>query len=207
MKLRNSAALLLAGALCACAGLPERVPSGAADETAWQSRSARLARLTTWEVEGRVGVVTAKDGGSGSLDWKQQGETLVFDFVGPLGSGAIHVEGDADALRVRSSRGDDFLSFDPEADFAARLNMPLPVNSMRYWLLGLPDPHASFDKQADARGELVSLMQRGWQVQYQAYTDVDGYSLPVKLSLQREAVRIKLVINAWTLGASLPAPP
>lgn len=204
MNRRFCASLLLAGMLCGCAGLPEHAPSGEPNDAAWQARGARLARLDAWELQGRVGVVTAKDGGSGSMDWKQQGEMLIFDFMGPLGSGALHVQGDVDGLRVKSSRGDDFVTFDPEDDFAVRFNMPLPVTSMRYWLLGLPDPRTAFDKQVDAKGELVTLSQRGWQVQYQEYTDVQGYSLPARLSIQREAVRIKVVVQQWTLGAAGP---
>jgi outer membrane lipoprotein LolB len=195
------AVLLAAGALSACASISGHAPSGVGDETAWQARDAQLARLDHWELQGRVAIVTQSDGGSGSMDWKQQGDTLTFDFMGPLGSGGLHIQGDADSLWVKSSRGDDFVTDDPEQDFAARLHAPLPVLSMRYWMLGEPDPHAPFDKQVDARGELVTLSQRGWQVQYQEYADVQGYTLPIRLAMQRDAVHIKVIVNQWTLDA------
>jgi outer membrane lipoprotein LolB len=53
----------------------------------------------------------------------------------------------------------------------------------------------------DARGELVTLSQRGWQVQYQEYADVQGYTLPIRLAMQRDAVHIKVIVNQWTLDA------
>jgi len=110
-------AALIAGAFClsACATLSGHAPQGTPDETAWQARLTRLGALGSWELSGRVGVITAKDGGSGSLDWKQQGPELTFDFRGPLGTGAIHMQGDAAALHIQSSRGDDFITgSDPE---------------------------------------------------------------------------------------------
>jgi len=195
-------AALLAGAslLTACTTLSGHAPQGAADEAAWQSRLARLDALGSWELSGRVGVINGKDGGSGSLDWKQQGPELTFDFRGPLGAGAIHIQGDAGALRIQSSRGDDFITTDPEQDFTAHMHMPMPVLSMRYWMLGIPDPTAAYTKTADSRGEPLSLEQRDWQVEYQEYSDVQGYALPVRFTLTRGEVHIKVAVNQWTLA-------
>lgn len=195
-------ALVAAGAfaLSACATLPGHAPTGPANESAWQARVAALTALGSWELTGRVGVINGKDGGSGSLDWTQTGDELRFDFRGPLGAGAIHIEGDSAALHVQSSRGDDFVTTDPEDDFARHLRMPMPVFSMRYWMLGVPDPGPPYSKVADATGEPLSLMQRGWQVNYQEYTDVEGRALPVRFILSRGAVRIKVAVSQWTLA-------
>jgi outer membrane lipoprotein LolB len=210
MKSRHRAMLFASvlPALCACSSLPGHVPSGPTDDTAWHLRQQRLASLDTWQLEGRVGIVNSQDGGSGSLDWQQQGEVLDFNFHGPLGAGALHIQGDADALHVRSSRGDDFVTTDPERDFASLLRVPLPVLSMRYWMLGIPDPHAVVDQRMDSRGELISLSQRGWQVAYLEYAEVQGLSLPVLLTIQRGDVHIKVAVSLWTLPAmtSPPAP-
>lgn len=201
ITLLGSATLVLS----ACGSLPGREPSGAPDETAWQSRQAALTRLDAWELEGRVGIVNGEDSGSGSMDWKQQGAVLSFDFHGPLGAGALHIEGDAQGLRVRSSKGDDFVTSDPERDVARRLRVPLPVLSMRYWMLGLPDPTDPYEKSVDGRGELVSLHQRGWDVEYQEYGEVQGFALPVLLTLEEGDVRIKVAVNQWDLPPAAPA--
>lgn len=201
MTLVLRGALLATGALAlsACATLSGHAPTGTANEQAWQARVATLTALDTWELSGRVGVVNGKDGGSGSLDWNQDGDELRFDFRGPLGAGAVHIEGDSSALHVQSSRGDDFVTTDPEDDFARHLHMPMPVFSMRYWMLGIPDPGAPYSKIADAQGEPLSLSQRGWQVDYQEYADVSGRSLPVRFTLSRGEVRIKVAVSQWTL--------
>lgn len=193
-------ALLATGALAlsACATLSGHAPMGAANEQAWQTRVTTLTALDTWELSGRVGVVNGNDGGSGSLDWNQDGDELRFDFRGPLGAGAVHIEGDSTALHVQSSRGDDFVTTDPEDDFARHLRMPMPVLSMRYWMLGIPDPGAPYSKIADAEGEPLSLNQRGWQVDYQEYADVSGRNLPVRFTLSRGEVRIKVAVSQWT---------
>ncbi len=208
MRMLWRAALLLAGAslLSACSTLSGRTPEGAANEPAWAARLTRLGALDSWELSGRVGVATAKDGGSGSLDWKQQGPELTFDFRGPLGAGAVHMQGDAQALHVQSSRGDDFVTADPEQDFTGYLHMPMPVLSMRYWLLGIPDPGAPYDKSVDAQGEPIVIEQRDWRVEYQEYADVQGLALPVRFTLTRGEVRIKVAVSQWNLASAAVSP-
>jgi len=196
----GSAALLLS----ACSTLHGAAPAGAEDEAAWHRHETQLAALADWALSGRVGFVNGKDSGSGSLDWQQQAGISILDFHGPLGAGAMHIEGDASALRVKTSRGDDFITTDPETDLGERLHQPLPVLSLRYWVLGLPDPGADFVKVSDASGEIESLDQLGCHVEYQEYAGVDGYSLPVRLTLQRGAVHIKVAVSDWTLPAHSP---
>jgi len=208
MKSPLRAALVFAATstLAACATLTGRAPEGTANEAAWQARLTELDALDSWELSGRVGVATAKDGGSGSLDWKQQGAELSFDFRGPLGAGTVHMEGDTQALHVQSSRGDDFITTDPEQDFTTHLHMPMPVFSMRYWLLGIPDPGAPYSKTVDAHGEPMTLKQRDWAVEYQEFTVVQGLSLPVRFILTRGDIRIKVAVNEWNLAPAAAMP-
>ncbi|MGB9429835.1 MAG: lipoprotein insertase outer membrane protein LolB [Gammaproteobacteria bacterium] len=201
MRLRGwyLAATLLTG----CASVPGTAPVGPPNENAWQVRRAQLVKLADWELQGRIGIVTAKNGGSGSMDWTQQGDKLAFNFRGPFGAGTLEVRGDSGILWVRSSRGDDFITSDPERDFAERLHVPLPVLSMRYWMVGLPDPNLPFTKAVDARGQLVMLVQRGWRVDYQDYAEFGAYDLPTRLLIRRDPVRIKVAINEWQVGPAI----
>ena len=98
----NTRVLLLASllALCSCASVPGTAPVGPPDEAIWQSRYTQLEKVGNWELQGRVGIVNGKDGGSGSMDWKQQGDVLAFSFRGPFGAGTLEVRGDSKALWV-----------------------------------------------------------------------------------------------------------
>jgi len=202
--LAGATLVVAASLLVACSTLLSTAPTGAEDEPAWVAHQAQLTTLSGWTFDGRVGVIDGKDSGSGSLTWSQQGDRSVLDFRGPLGAGAVHMEGDAAALHVKTSRGDDFTTSDPETDLGARLHQPLPILSLRYWVLGMPDPDADYTKTSDAHGELVSLEQRGWHVDYQGYAAVEGFSLPTLLVLQLGAVHIKLAVGEWTLPGTKP---
>jgi len=203
MTLRPVALMSAALLLAACSSLHGIAPAGAEDEASWQRHHMELAALGDWNFSGRVGFADGKDSGSGSLDWAQKAGVTTLDFHAPLGAGAVHMEGDASALHVTTSRGDDFVTTDPEDDLGARLHQPMPVLSLRYWMLGIPDPSVEFTKSS-AGGELKSLDQRGWHVEYQEYAQVQGQLLPVKLSLERDAVHIKVAVSDWSLPAAAP---
>lgn len=202
MKFRcgwSACLVLLAG----CASVLGTAPEGPPNEAAWQAHCAHVQNLDDWELQGRVGIVNGQHGGSGSMDWRQRGSQVAFSFRGPFGAGTLEVRGNAEALWVRSSRGDNFITTDPEKDFAARLQVPLPVLSMRFWMLGLPDPNAPFTKTVDARGQLVTLAQRGWRVDYQDYAEFGGYDLPTRMLIQRNDTRIKIAVHDWLVGLAV----
>jgi outer membrane lipoprotein LolB len=78
------------------------------------------------------------------------------------------------------------------------------LQSLRYWLLGVPDPASAAVETLSVDGlSLLAIEQGGWQVQVQDYARYGNTafvaSLPRRLSLQRDGVRVKLVIDQWTL--------
>lgn len=194
--------LLLAA--CAAPG-PEPVRiEGPPDLTAWEARRGELAALDRWTLEGRVGIVAGEEGGSGSLDWTQQGETVALRLNGPFGVGGFSVTGDGEALTLRTSDGESLTTADLEAELAWRLGYVIPVRSLRYWVRGLPAPGPVQETRVDRAGLLRELRQGGWRVRYQAYESVGPYVLPVRMSVEGEGVRLKLAIGDWTLPEATP---
>lgn len=49
----------------------------------------------------------------------------------------------------------------------------------------------------DGDSRLASLEQDGWQVQYTAYTEQNGYWLPERIKLHGTDLDVTLVIKAW----------
>ncbi len=64
-------------------------------------------------------------------------------------------------------------------------------------MLGVPDPARPADEMLDDTQRLASLQQDGWQIAYGGYTEVKGESLPAKVTLTRENVRVRLVVDDW----------
>ncbi len=180
--------------------MPEKTVHGPGDEHAWEVRRAGLLQLQSWHVDGRVAIAAGEDGWSGSLSWEQDKDHVDFRFNGPFGIGGLRITGNGRELLVKTSRGDSFLTTDPEEDFQERLGWSIPIRSMRYWMAGIPDPGAGYQKTIDGEGRLVELEQEGWQVDYKSYGRVGSLQLPTRLTIRRPAVRIKLAIDQWTVN-------
>ncbi len=185
--------LILGG--CATTQPPAPKPSG---ET-WASRRDALLELSAWQAQGRIALNAGKDGWSGNFIWKQDGDDLDFRFNGPLGIGGFRIFGDDNRLRVETSDGERFDLNDPETDLRERYGWSIPLYSMRYWMLGVPDPQAQSSETLDDAQELIALEQRGWRIGYEGYGDTEGTVLPHKLTMEGEGLRIKVIAERWEL--------
>lgn len=188
----------IASVVIGCTTLaPKPVPG---DPVAWAARRVALATLDSWQLDGRVAIAAAEDGGSGSLLWVQTGSSFDFRFKGPLGVGGQHIRGDAAQITVTTSKGETFTVADPERELDARIGWSVPFASMRFWMVGVPDPAEAFDADFDAAGRPREIRQLGWTVRYDAFhAEALPAALPRRFSVERDAVRIKVVAERWTL--------
>lgn len=179
--------------LNACAGSPPRTPEAGH----WPGRLATLRTLDDWTLSARVALATAEDGWSGALTWRQEREDLDLSLRGPLGVGGVRIHGHPGKLMVRTSKGREFVLSDPEAELRREFGWTLPLASMRYWMLGIPDPGSEARELVDEAGLLQQLDQGGWRVSYDSYREFDGNTLPRKLVIENDEVRIRLAVSRW----------
>ena len=191
-------AVVLIAPLFGCAIPPATSPQAAA---AWTARQNRLARLTTWQVDGRIGVVSGPEGWHASFQWAQQDAGYRIALIGPLGQGRVEVESDGQEARVQTQDGQNWTAPDADALLEQSLGVRLPVNGLRYWARGLPEPGSTPTLQTDAQGRLIRLEQNGWVIEYPAYapTSMPNLDLPERIVARRQDLSVKLVIEQWTL--------
>lgn len=192
--------VVLAALLSLAAGCATVVrPTGPANEAAWRERLANLERLDDWRLAGRIGVITLRRGGSASLNWSEQGTAMTLSFSGPFGLGAVELSGTPEQMRIRDSKGHEWTTDTPETALERALGWPVPVASLRYWVVGRPAPDVPYRLQLGARGLVMSLEQQGWTVRYEAYSPVRGLLMPIRLAASRVGGHIKLIVSQWWL--------
>ncbi|UCE88221.1 MAG: outer membrane lipoprotein LolB [Pseudomonadota bacterium] len=196
------AALLLAG----CATAPVSPPD--AHSTAhWEARKQRLADLDRWQLTGRIAITNGYEAWQGKIRWDQQGEGYSIQLRGPLGSGQMQLTGSAREVVLRTADNQVFYSDSPEALLREHTGVSMPVRGLRYWVIGVPEPALSHDKERiDAQGRLTELSQDDWRVQVRRYTVVQDVQLPDKLFIDKSDVSVKMVVDHWALGAADTVP-
>jgi outer membrane lipoprotein LolB len=196
-------ALIAAGAalaLASCATVPPAASIPAPAPAPADARAA-LAAFDGWRAAGRVAVKTAADGWSANFDWLERDGRGELGVRGPFGAGAARITRTADLIRIEQGGQppvDVPAPFDTlEPVLRERLGAPLPLGQLRWWLLGVPAPDEPV--VASAQG----FEQSGWTVRVDEYAAVAGAPapLPRRLVLEREATRIRVIVDRWDSAA------
>lgn len=163
----------------------------------WEARRAVLGGLETWEFQGRIAVRAGDEGFNGNLRWWQNGDLFLATVSGPFGAGAVRIEGDERLVRITDPDGEVSEMEDAERELQRRYGWTMPVASLRYWTLGIPDPDHPFHYEFDEHGQLRLLEQRDWVVTIDEYRDGGGQPMPRRLSASNPESRVRLVIDRW----------
>jgi outer membrane lipoprotein LolB len=199
------AGLLAVAVIAGCRTAP--VQHAPAVSQPWDATRAELQARDHFSFKGKIGVAAGKDGFNASLRWAQAGTRSNVSLEGPLGVGGVQINLDGDTLEVVNSHGDHLDSDAARAELAARLGFEPPLKSLRYWVLGVPDPTLPATESVDSEQQrLQSLEQEGWQIDYGAYAPTDitpvgsagGLALPQKMTVQRPGVRVRLIVDGWS---------
>jgi len=187
--------------LGACAPLTP-VPEGGAAGAAWEARRVALSDLPGWQAVGRLSLQSADQAWHAGLVWEEGDAGYRVRLLGPLGQGAVEIEGDAGGVRLRTARGDTHVASDAEALMREALGWSVPVGGLRYWLLGRDDPGGgAAHPTLDPEGRPLTLTQGGWEVRYLDYLPAEPVSLPARVQLDRGDLHARVVINRWELAA------
>jgi len=192
---QTTAAVLAAALLQSCAAprgltLPEL--------TDWETRNAVLLSIDRFEFRGRIGVSAGEEGFNGKLHWRQRGDRFDATVSGPLGVGTVKIEGDERRMRLTDNDGVVTDLDDAECDLRSRYGWTIPVASLRYWTLGVPDPASPAMTRFADDGLLAEIEQKGWTVTIGQYAPGGGQPMPRRISAEGGDARVRLVVDNWT---------
>ncbi len=188
MKFRLLALSVLVSLLVSCAETPiiSTIPFQI-------SERAYLYDKAVWSFSGRLALSDEKNSFSGSINWKHQDGYDQLEFAGPFGQGRTLVEITGDSVVI--DYGDERLQYfgNVDAHVSKHLGMTIPVSALKYWVLGLVDPVTEYIMVGNG------FLQSGWVVNYQIMQVVEEDELPRKIRVERNDVKLKLIINQWDL--------
>jgi outer membrane lipoprotein LolB len=188
---RAAGAFLAALAIAGCATTPPLPPAD------WNRAKTERQQLERWQMKGRAAVATASDGWTASVAWNQDAAHSELQLQGALGVGGVHVKSDGQAVEIETSKGGKINSDDATAAMEQTIGIALPLGSLRYWLLGVPDPALPAVEELDDQGRLSRMEQDGWQATYDRYAYQNEAWLPGRMRLEKGAVRVRVIVEQW----------
>jgi len=167
------------------------------DISEWDTRQAILGELDKWQFSGRIAVKTSDDGFNGKLRWVQDEDSFSATVSGPLGIGTVRIEGNVDGVKITDKDGTTTVLRDVESELYYRYGWTIPVESLRYWVLGIPDPRVPAETDFDDDDRVSHMKQRGWSVDVGKYREAGGQQMPARLVASSRKTSVRLVIDKW----------
>ena len=154
--------------------------------------------IPSFEISGRLSVRHADEGFSGNLRWRHILGADEFVLQTPLGQGIARVTQNSQGATLQTADGQ--LRYAPDAESLTQqvLGFRLPLAGLPHWVQAHPLGAAGLLRH-NADGTLGFLSEQGWQIEYLAYQTVGAVLLPSKLSMENDALKLRLVIDDWVI--------
>lgn len=199
-----AASLALAGCATSRVSMPAVAPVEA--EARQAAREAALQADGDWGFDGRLAVSTDGKGGSGRIEWRQDGPRFDVLLSAPVTRQSWRLSGDPRSARLDGLDGGPRTGPDADALLREATGWDVPVRALTAWLRGLRAPGAQAVTRFDAAGRLARLAQDGWTITYTWSPTATGAAadLPSRIDAVRGPTRVRLAIDRWTEGADAP---
>ena len=171
--------------------------SGSGQTSIWQAHKQKITPIDAWQINGKLGIRSAKDSGSAVIFWLQRQNYFDIHLSGPLGQGSTRLTGRQGAVSLEVSNRGTFQAPSAEALMQQQLGWSLPIENLLWWVRGLPAPQSKSQLQLNNDSLLASLEQDGWHIEYLSYRTENGLQMPERIKLSGADLNITLVIKQW----------
>ena len=163
----------------------------------WESRKLVLTDASPWQFSGRLGVRAGDEGFNGKVWWRQDGRVYRARISGPIGVGTVFINGHGREVSLTDKDGVVTELEDAETDLRDLYGWTIPVTSLRFWALGVPDPSGAAEVELNEDDQAESIRQRDWVVTFGGYAEGGGQPMPSRLTAESGDIRVRLVIDNW----------
>jgi outer membrane lipoprotein LolB len=166
-------------------------------EQTFDRNQDKISHLKSWQFDGRFSIRSAQGVDSANITWLQESARYLLKISGPLQQGTVFIRGDATGISYKDSKGVTDKAGSPEELLSRHTQYNLPISSLRYWVLGRPDPTYAYNLNIGVNGDLKTLSQNGWDIRYEAFKTTEPYRLPTKIILKHDTIEITISIHDW----------
>jgi outer membrane lipoprotein LolB len=188
--------LLAVSLLGACSAVPQ-VDADLKPQL-WLEHQITINGINSWNISGRLAVKNEKESGTATLLWDQSFANYELRVIAPLGQGTYILKGTRDGVVMQGPKNKFTMAKTAEQLLYEALGWKVYLNGLKYWIRGVPDPYMIYSELSlDEKGRLTNMQQSGFNVSVLRYTDHNGISLPEKLVIESNDIRLKLIIKSW----------
>lgn len=158
---------------------------------------AAIEKIQEFSIKGRIAVTSNQKNASARLAWDHSANKDNVDIYSPLGGKVANIIKTPEQVTFTDNK-QTLTAADTESLTQDTLGFSLPLSGLSYWALGKPSNQSIANAMTwDLDGKTKTLVQDGWNIEYNDYLIHEGYSLPKKVLLSNNSITIKLIVDNW----------
>lgn len=186
--------------LTACAINAPKGPGKSPDSPQWRQHQQDVRNLNQFQTRGAFAYLSDEQKVYARFFWQQTGQDRYrLLLTNPLGSTELLLTAQPGSVQLIDNKGQTYTATDAEEMIGRLTGMPIPLNSLRQWIIGLPGEATDYSLDDQYRLRELNYTQNGktWHVTYGGYTSDTKPSLPANMELNDGSQRIKLKMDNW----------
>lgn len=186
--------------LTACTINAPQGPGKSPDAPQWRQHQQDVRNLNQFQTRGAFAYLSDEQKVYARFFWQQTGQDRYrLLLTNPLGSTELSLTAQPGSVQMIDNKGQTYTATDAEEMIGRLTGMPIPLNSLRQWIIGLPGEATDYSLDDQYRLRELNYMQNGktWHVTYSGYTTDTKPSLPANMELNNGSQRIKLKMDNW----------
>ncbi|HDT6544521.1 TPA: lipoprotein localization protein LolB [Kluyvera ascorbata] len=191
---------LAALVLTACTVNAPKGPGKSPTSPQWQQHQQEVRQLSQYQTRGAFAYLSDQQKVYARFFWQQTGQdNYRLLLTNPLGSTELELVGQPGSAQLTDNKGRHYTATDGEEMIGKLTGMPIPLNSLRQWILGLPGDATDYKLDDQYRLSELNYTQNGktWKVVYSGYDSKTQPALPSNMELTEGSQRIKLKMDNW----------
>ncbi|KNC91042.1 lipoprotein insertase outer membrane protein LolB [Trabulsiella odontotermitis] len=191
---------LAALVLTACSVNAPKGPGKSPDSPQWRQHEQQVRQLNQYQTRGAFAYLSDEQKVYARFFWQQTGQDRYrLLLTNPLGSTELELNAQPGSVELVDNKGQHYTDTNAEEMIAKLTGMPIPLNSLRQWILGLPGDATDYTLDEQYRLSSLNYRQNGksWKVTYSSYDSKTQPALPSNMELTDGSQRIKLKMDNW----------
>jgi outer membrane lipoprotein LolB len=191
---------LAALVLTACSVNAPKGPGKSPDSPQWRQHEQQVRQLNQYQTRGAFAYISDEQKVYARFFWQQTGQDRYrLLLTNPLGSTELELNAQPGRVELVDNKGQHYTDTNAEEMIAKLTGMPIPLNSLRQWILGLPGDATDYTLDEQFRLSSLNYRQNGknWKVTYSSYDSKTQPALPSNMELTDGSQRIKLKMDNW----------
>ncbi|MEN0615838.1 lipoprotein insertase outer membrane protein LolB [Klebsiella indica] len=186
--------------LTACTINAPQGPGKSPDSPQWRQHQQDVRNLSQFQTRGAFAYLSDEQKVYARFFWQQTGQDRYrLLLTNPLGSTELSLTAQPGSVQIIDNKGQTYTATNAEEMLARLTGMPIPLNSLRQWIIGLPGAATDYALDDQYRLRKLSYRQNGktWRVTWDSYSTDTKPSLPTNMELNDGHQRLKLKMDNW----------